>query len=377
MCSRPPFRGARNGRRSSRFLFRAYVAAKQDQQALDYDDLLLYWAEMMSDPGIAADGRASTMCWSTSTRTPIASQSAILLAMKPDGRGLTVVGDDAQSIYSSARPPCATSGLSHAVSKPARVVTLDRNYRSTQPILNASNAVIGLAAERYAKDLWTDRQSPQLPEMVNVSDEAGQARAVADQVLAQREAGATLSQAALFRSASHSAALELELTRRIPFVKFGGLRFLEAAHIKDPAVPARWAENPRGRMAGFRAQLLPGVGPATAGKLMDAMSASAEPLAALRAFKPGAAAQQDWAPSPTPSRAARSRAEMARRRGPGLALVCGPASNGMTTACAAPTWNSWPASRRLSVARTLPDRADARSSRRHQRRPRACATRTT
>ena len=133
--------------------------------------------------------------------------------------------------------------------------------------------------------------------MVNVSDEAGQARWVADQVLAQREAGATLkSQAALFRSASHSAALELELTRRnIPFVKFGGLRFLEAAHIKDLLSLLRWAENPRGRMAGFRvAQLLPGVGPATAGKLMDAMSASAEPLAALRAFKPGAAAQQDW-----------------------------------------------------------------------------------
>ena len=182
-------------------------------------------------------------------------QSAILLAMKPDGRGLTVVGDDAQSIY-SFRAATVRNILDFPTQfpKPARVVTLDRNYRSTQPILNASNAVIGLAAERYAKDLWTDRQSSQLPEMVNVSDEAGQARWVADQVLAQREAGATLkSQAALFRSASHSAALELELTRRnIPFVKFGGLRFLEAAHIKDLLSLLRWAENPRGRMAGFR-----------------------------------------------------------------------------------------------------------------------------
>ncbi|MCG3102572.1 hypothetical protein MAQ58_24665, partial [Enterobacter sp. DRP3] len=95
---------------------------------------------------------------------------------------------------------------------------------------------------------------------VTVSDEAGQARWVADQVLAQREGGATLkSQAALFRTSSHSAALELELTRRnIPFVKFGGLRFLEAAHVKDLLSLLRWAENPRGRMAGFRvAQLLP------------------------------------------------------------------------------------------------------------------------
>ena len=164
-----------------------------------------------------------------------------------------MVGDDAQSIY-SFRAATVRNILTFPRSfrKPARVVTLDRNYRSTQPILNASNAVIGLAAERYAKDLWTDRQSSQLPEMVNVSDEAGQARWVADQVLAQREAGATLkSQAALFRSASHSAALELELTRRnIPFVKFGGLRFLEAAHIKD--LLSRCA-GPRIRAAAWRA----------------------------------------------------------------------------------------------------------------------------
>ena len=180
-------------------------------------------------------------------------QSAILLAMKPDGRGLTVVGDDAQSIY-SFRAATVRNILDFPTQfpKPARVVTLDRNYRSTQPILNASNAVIGLAAERYAKDLWTDRQSSQLPEMVNVSDEAGQARWVADQVLAQREAGATLkSQAALFRSASHSAALELELTRRnIPFVKFGGLRFLEAAHIRT-CCPC--CAGPRIRAAAWRA----------------------------------------------------------------------------------------------------------------------------
>ena len=209
--------------------------------------------------------------------------------------------------------------------------------------------------------------------MVNVSDEAGQARWVADQVLAQREAGATLkSQAALFRSASHSAALELELTRRnIPFVKFGGLRFLEAAHIKDLLSLLRWAENPRGRMAGFRvAQLLPGVGPATAGKLMDAMSASAEPLAALRAFKPGAAAQGLGRLRRHLCRAARSRAEMARRRGPGLALVCGPARTAVRRCARAPRrpGTTGPHRGRLSVARTLPDRADARSSRRHQRR---------
>lgn len=280
-------------------LFRGYVAAKQDQQVLDYDDLLLYWAEMMSDPGIAADvGARFDHVLVDEYQDTNRLQSAILLAMKPDGRGLTVVGDDAQSIYSfRAATVRNILDFPKQFPQPARVITLDRNYRSTQPILNASNAVIGLATERFAKDLWTDRASSQLPELVSVSDEAGQARWVADQVLAQREGGATLkSQAALFRTASHSAALELELTRRnIPFVKFGGLRFLEAAHVKDLLSLLRWAENPRGRMAGFRvAQLMPGIGPATAGKLMDAMSASAEPLRALREFKPGAAAQEEW-----------------------------------------------------------------------------------
>jgi len=280
-------------------LFRGYVAAKQDQQVLDYDDLLLYWAEMMSDPGIAADvGARFDHVLVDEYQDTNRLQSAILLAMKPDGRGLTVVGDDAQSIYSfRAATVRNILDFPNQFPEPARVITLDRNYRSTQPILNASNAVIGLATERFAKDLWTDRASSQLPELVTVSDEAGQARWVADQVLAQREGGATLkSQAALFRTASHSAALELELTRRnIPFVKFGGLRFLEAAHVKDLLSLLRWAENPRGRMAGFRvAQLMPGIGPATAGKLMDAMAASAEPLRALREFKPGAAAQEEW-----------------------------------------------------------------------------------
>lgn len=280
-------------------LFRAYVAAKQDQQVLDYDDLLLYWAEMMGDAAIAADvGARFDHVLVDEYQDTNRLQAAILLAMKPDGRGLTVVSDDAQSIY-SFRAATVRNILDFPAQfpRPARVITLDRNYRSTQPILNASNAVIGLAAERYAKDLWSDRPSSQLPELVTVSDEAGQARWVADQVLAQREGGATLkSQAALFRTSSHSAALELELTRRnIPFVKFGGLRFLEAAHVKDLLSLLRWAENPRGRMAGFRvAQLLPGIGPATAGKLMDAMAQSAEPLRALREFKPGAAAQAEW-----------------------------------------------------------------------------------
>ena len=220
-------------------------------------------------------------------------QSEIILAMKPTGQGVTVVGDDAQSIY-SFRGATVRNILDFPgqFTQPARIVTLERNYRSTQAILDASNAVIGEARERHAKNLWTDKASSHRAQLLLVPDEAEQARWVADQVLRQREAGSTLkSQAVLFRTSTHSAALELELARRnIPFVKFGGLKFLEAAHIKDMLAVLRFAQNPRGRMAGFRAaQLIPGIGQATATRLLDAMGEAAEPpdLAAVRAAGAG------------------------------------------------------------------------------------------
>jgi DNA helicase-2/ATP-dependent DNA helicase PcrA len=180
---------------------------------------------------------------------------------------------------------------------PARVVTLDRNYRSTQPILDASNAVIDLAQERFTKKLWTDRVASAKPRLVTVRDETDQARYVAERVLEQRENGIALkSQAVLFRSSSHSAQLELELARRgIPFVKYGGLKFLEAAHIKDVLCVLRWADNPRHRMAGFRAlRLLPGVGPVTATKLLDALDAAPDVVSAMEAFKAPPSTGADW-----------------------------------------------------------------------------------
>ena len=147
-------------------------------------------------------------------------------------------------------------------------MTLERNYRSTQPILAAANAVIAGAAERFTKNLWTERRSAERPALVTVRDETGQADYVVDRVLEAREAGVAAEGARRCCSATshHSEALELELMRRnIPFVKFGGLKFLEAAHVKDLLAVLRLAENPRDRIAGFRVlQLLPGVGPATA-----------------------------------------------------------------------------------------------------------------
>jgi DNA helicase II / ATP-dependent DNA helicase PcrA len=278
-------------------LFGAYVQAKQQQHVLDYDDLLLYWSRMMADASLArAIGERFDHVLVDEYQDTNRLQAAILAALKPDGRGLTVVGDDAQAIYSFRAAELRNIlDFPGQFQPPARVVTLERNYRSTQPILDASNAVIALAAERYTKQLWTDKASSQRPQLVTVEDESAQARWVADRLLEHRETGLALKrQAVLFRASHHSAPLELELARRnIPFVKFGGLKFLEASHIKDALSILRWVENPRSRLAGFRvAQLVPGIGAASARRLLDAMEQAADPAAALLAFK--APPASDW-----------------------------------------------------------------------------------
>jgi DNA helicase-2/ATP-dependent DNA helicase PcrA len=281
-----------------RRLFRAYVHEKQRQHLLDYDDLLLYWHQMMAERALAAAiGARFDHVLVDEYQDTNRLQAAILKALKPDGRGLNVVGDDAQSIY-GFRAAELRNILDFPASfdPPARVVTLTRNYRSTQAILDASNAVIERAAERFTKNLWSDK-SGERPLLVTVEDEMAQAHWIADQVLARREGGLLLKrQAVLFRTGHHSAALELELTRRnIPFVKFGGLKFLEAAHVKDLLSVLRWVQNPRSRLAGFRvAQLVPGMGPATARRLLDAMESVPDPVRVMHEFAPPGAAAQDW-----------------------------------------------------------------------------------
>ncbi len=282
-----------------RDLFGAYVEAKQSQNILDYDDLLLYWAQMVSEPIIADDiGSRFDHVLVDEYQDTNRLQASILLALKPGGQGLTVVGDDAQSIY-SFRAATVRNILDFPVafSPSANIITLDRNYRSTQPILAAANGVIDLASERFTKNLWTERQSAQRPRLVTVRDEADQARYVADKVLENREEGVKLKQqSVLFRASHHSGALEVELTRRnIPFVKFGGLKFLDSAHVKDMLAALRFAQNPRDRVAGFRLmQLLPGIGPSTAHRVIDQMAADASPMQALADLPAPPRSGEDW-----------------------------------------------------------------------------------
>jgi DNA helicase-2/ATP-dependent DNA helicase PcrA len=280
-------------------LFAAYVETKQRQNVLDYDDLLLYWVQALSDPGLAEDigGRFDHVLVDEYQDTN-RLQAAIILALKPDGCGLTVVGDDAQSIY-SFRAATVRNILDFPAqfSPAAEIITLERNYRSTQAILAAANGVIDLAGERFTKNLWTDRNSGARPQLVSVRDEPDQARYIVERVLENRESGSTLKQqAVLFRTSHHCGPLEVELTRRnIPFVKYGGLKFLDTAHVRDILALLRFVENPRDGIAGFRLmQLIPGIGPASAREVFDRIIGAADPIRALLEMPSPSRAADDW-----------------------------------------------------------------------------------
>ena len=254
-------------------LYRAYVEKKLANQALDYDDLLLYWHAMMSDERLAAEigGEFDHILVDEYQDTNVL-QAEILKNLRPSGDGVTVVGDDAQAIY-SFRAATVDNILGFPDQyvpdngRPASVITLEDNYRSTQGVLDAANVLMGEGTRQYRKVLRTTKGSGHAPHYVTVADDQSQAEYVVARILETRERGVPLKrQAVLFRSSHHSDVLELELTRRnIPFVKYGGLKFLEAAHVKELLSVLRWADNPKNRIAAFRAlQLLPGIGPATA-----------------------------------------------------------------------------------------------------------------
>jgi len=280
-------------------LFRAYVEEKLAQQALDYDDLLLYWQLMMRDDALGAEiGTRFDHVLVDEYQDTNALQAEILLRLKPDGAGVTVVGDDAQAIY-SFRGATVDNILEfpERFSPPAHVVVLEENYRSTQPVLDAANALMAEGSRQFRKFLRGVRGGGARPRFVTVQDDQAQAGYVIERVLDCRERGIELRrQAVLFRNADHSDVLELELMRHnIPYVKYGGLKFLEAAHVKDLLSVLRWADNPRNRIAAFRVlQLLPGMGPANAQRACDAFEAAGYRWSALVEYSVPAATREHW-----------------------------------------------------------------------------------
>lgn len=282
-----------------RTLYRAYVERKQSRQLLDYDDLLLYWQYLVAEEDFAkaiSDDFDHILVDEYQDTNRL--QASILAALRPDGQGLTVVGDDAQSIYSfRAAEVDNILDFPDQFLPPARVVSLEQNYRSTQAILDSANCLIADSERHYRKNLFTENRPGGKPVYVTVEDGDAEALHVVESVLANREAGTELKQqAVLFRSSHHADRLELELVRRnIPYVKYGGLKFLEAAHVKDLLAILKWAENPRNDVAAFRVlKLLPGMGPRYAARCFAKLDEEGYSLARLDAFQPPAAAAGDW-----------------------------------------------------------------------------------
>ena len=256
-------------------IFRAYGARKRALGLLDLDDLLLYWRALAADevigPRMAGQLRSRPRGRVPGRQRPAGRHRA---RAAPANSGLTVVGDDFQAIY-GFRAASARHILDFPRAVPGtHTVTLEHNYRSTTPILAVANAVSEQDRLGFPKKLWTEREGGQPPELVFPRDETEQAGEVCDRVLAAREEGIELrAQAVLFRTGHDSDLLELELTRRgIPFVKYGGLRYLEAAHVKDLIALLRLTDNPADEVSWFRVlQLLDGVGPMRARRVLDAL----------------------------------------------------------------------------------------------------------
>ena len=265
-----------------RTLFGAYTTTKRSQQVLDYDDLLLFWRGLTASPiGAAMRGLFDHILIDEYQDTN-SIQADILRGMTrhtddPRPTEVCAVGDDAQAIYGFRSASVENMWAFTEHFPTAQTITLEQNYRSTSPILDVANAVLAQASgpsfgevTHFDKQLWSLRSDGQKPRLITASDEADQSRFVAESVLDARERGIDLrEQAVLFRAGHHSDGLELELARRdIPFVKYGGLKYLEAGHVKDLLALLRVLENPADLLAWQRVlAMLAGVGPATLRRL--------------------------------------------------------------------------------------------------------------
>jgi ATP-dependent DNA helicase UvrD/PcrA len=280
-------------------IYREYVARKQRNNVLDFDDLLLYWHAMMQNAALAQNLSANFDHVLVDEYQDTSSlQGEIVHALKPDGAGLAVVGDDAQAIYSfRAAAVDNILGFADRFKPKADIVVLSQNYRSMQPILDGANALMAEGSRQHRKTLLGMRPGGQKPIYASLEDAQSQAEYIVNKILAAREIGGSLKRhAILFRSSHHSDVLEVELARRnVPFVKYGGLKFLEAAHIKDMLSVLRWADNPRNGVAGFRVlKLVPGIGPAHAKKALEHLESQGFSIKGLAAFDAPQPNKMDW-----------------------------------------------------------------------------------
>jgi DNA helicase-2/ATP-dependent DNA helicase PcrA len=272
-------------------IFADYTERKAARNLVDYDDLLLFWLAMLEASeslGTRIAGLYDHILVDEYQDTNVL-QARVLQAMARAHHNIAVVGDDAQSIYSFRG-----ASFRNILDFPREfagttIITLEENYRSTQPILDVTNTLISRATERFTKNLWTKREGGERPWLVSVQDEPQQTRFVVERILELHEAGTPLREmAVLVRAGYMSADLEIELTnRKIPFEKWGGLKFLEAAHVKDVLAFLRVLENPRDEVSWYRILLLlPGIGEATAREIIARMAGEAWDPRAFQRLEP-------------------------------------------------------------------------------------------
>jgi DNA helicase-2/ATP-dependent DNA helicase PcrA len=264
-------------------LFRGYVDYKHRYGLMDYDDLLAKTLQLIDQDAEVAD-RISREClhllvdeYQDTNRL----QADLVTRFGAVHGNVMAVGDDAQSIY-RFRGADPTNIFEFPTRFPGtRLLKLEHNYRSTQPVLDLANHVLEHARKKYEKHLFSDGKTGDLPAIVPAADDQVESRFVSQMVLQLREDGVPLNRmAVLFRSGFNSYGLEIELNRtNIPFVKYGGLKLSEAAHIKDVISYLRILENPHDAVAWNRAlQLLEGIGPKTSHDLIEWItSASGSP----------------------------------------------------------------------------------------------------
>jgi DNA helicase-2/ATP-dependent DNA helicase PcrA len=266
-----------------------YKKYKYSKSLLDYDDLLVYFKDLLENHEFVRFALANKYKFIMVDEYQDTNklQADIVCLLASEHKNIMVVGDDSQSIYSFRGANFKNIMDFPKIFKGAKIITLEENYRSTQPILNMTNEVIRFAEEKFEKNLFTRKQGKKLPVFVDARDESGQSEFIVDKILELREEGIELGDiAVLFRSGWHSNDLEVELANRnIPFVKYGGQKFVEAAHIKDVIAILRIVHNRDDQISWHRALLLlKGVGPKTAERIILEVAANKENLAIDKKF---------------------------------------------------------------------------------------------
>ncbi|GAB4272416.1 MAG: ATP-dependent helicase [Candidatus Rifleibacteriota bacterium] len=277
-------------------IFSNFQTYKLENHLLDYDDLLTFFLKLLRESSEARERINSRYKYVMADEYQDTNglQAKITLLLGGQKKNIMVVGDDAQSIYSfrGAR-------IKNIIEFPeqfdnCKIIKLERNYRSTKSILSAANSLMQKAHEGFSKNLFTDREEGEKPALVQCEDDQEQAMFVAARILDLREQGIALNDmAVLFRSSFHAYQLELELKRRnIPYVKWGGFKFLESGHLKDVIAHMRVVLNPYDQVSWLRILLLlEGIGTRSATEIFRHIRNSADPYD-LATFKAKPKAKQ-------------------------------------------------------------------------------------